>query len=96
MSDLANFLELAKPDEVHLVLSTTTNQKAMERIIDSFSYCHIDRILLTKLDEAVNLGMVLNVLGRVQTELSYFTTGQNVPDDIEEGEARTLARMILS
>ncbi|GEM_PF-249778 len=96
MSDLAKFLKLAKPDEVHLVLSTTTNQKAMERIIDSFSYCHIDRILLTKLDEAVNLGMVLNVLGRVQTELSYFTTGQNVPDDIEEGEARTLARMILA
>lgn len=96
MSDLAKFLELAKPDEVHLVLSTTTNQKAMERIIDSFSYCRIDRILLTKLDEAVNLGMVLNVLGRVQTELSYFTTGQNVPDDIEEGEARTLARMILT
>ena len=96
MSDLANFLDLAKPDEVHLVLSTTTSQKSMERIIDSFSYCHIDRILLTKLDEAVNLGMVLNVLGRVQTELSYFTMGQNVPDDIEEGEARTLARMILT
>jgi len=39
--------------------------------------------------------MVLNVVRKVNKSLSYVTTGQDVPDDIEECRAKRLAQMIL-
>ncbi len=39
--------------------------------------------------------MILNVLKTVDMKLSYLTTGQSVPDDIEIGSATRVARLIL-
>jgi flagellar biosynthesis protein FlhF len=39
--------------------------------------------------------MVLNVVRKTNKGLSYITTGQNVPDDIEVGRGKRLAQMIL-
>jgi flagellar biosynthesis protein FlhF len=55
----------------------------------------VDKIIFTKLDEAANVGVVLNVIQKVNKSLSYVTTGQDVPDDIEVGHGRQLAQMIL-
>ena len=52
-------------------------------------------VLFTKFDEAAHVGIVLNVLKKVNKALSYVTTGQNVPDDIEVGEGRRLAARLL-
>jgi len=41
------------------------------------------------------VGVVLNVIRKVNKSLSYVTTGQAVPNDIEVGRGRMLARMIL-
>jgi flagellar biosynthesis GTPase FlhF len=40
--------------------------------------------------------MVLNVLSTLESRLSYFTTGQEVPDDLEPGDPLRLARLIVS
>jgi flagellar biosynthesis protein FlhF len=39
--------------------------------------------------------MVLNVVRKVNKGLSYITTGQDVPDDIEVGRGKRLAQLIL-
>jgi flagellar biosynthesis GTPase FlhF len=39
--------------------------------------------------------MVLNVVRRLNKALSYVTTGQDVPDDIEVGRGKRLAQLIL-
>jgi flagellar biosynthesis protein FlhF len=54
-----------------------------------------DRMIFTKLDEAVNLGVLLTVARRVSLRLSYVTTGQEVPDHIETGKSERLVRMLL-
>ena len=95
MNDLRLFLEAARPDETHLVLSSTSSAKHLTAVIEKFSQFQVDRVLLTKMDEAVSRGLVLNVLLRVNKALSYITTGQSVPDDIEVGDARKLAGLIL-
>ena len=41
------------------------------------------------------LGGVLAVLGQADRPVSYLTTGQAVPDDIEPADRRRLARLIL-
>jgi flagellar biosynthesis protein FlhF len=95
LSELKTFLTAAAPDEVHLVLSTTASQACVELAISRFSEVRADKIIFTKLDEAAHVGVVLNVVQKVKKSLSYVTTGQEVPNDIEVGRGRKLARLIL-
>jgi flagellar biosynthesis protein FlhF len=96
LSELKSFLAAAHPDEVHLVLSSTASQQCVELAIARFGEVRVDKIIFTKLDEAAHVGVVLNVVHKVQKALSYVTTGQDVPDDIEVGQPRRLAQLILS
>lgn len=69
--------------EVFLVLSATTDSTTLKKIIEQYSFLQEYKIIFTKVDEAENYGNVLNTKFYVNNPLSYFTTGQNVPDDIE-------------
>jgi len=95
LHELKNFLSVAAPDEVHLVLSTTASQECIEHAIARFAEVRVDKIIFTKLDEAVHVGVILNVIRKVNKSLSYITTGQDVPDDIEVGKPKKLAQRIL-
>lgn len=95
LTQLGEFLEAAKPDETHLVLSSTCSQQVLMETIERFSRVHTDRIIFTKLDEAVTFGVLLNVLGKADKRLSYMTTGQEVPHQIERGCPNRLADLVL-
>ena len=95
LTQLSGFLEVAKPHETHLVLSSTCSQQVLMETIERFSRVHTDRIIFTKLDEAVTFGVLLNVLGKVDKRLSYVTTGQEVPHQIEPGCPNRLADLVL-
>lgn len=95
LNELKSLLAVAEPDEVHLVLSTTASEACIELAISRFSEVRADKIIFTKLDEAAHVGVVLNVVRKVNKSLSYVTTGQDVPDDIEVGRGRRLAHLIL-
>jgi flagellar biosynthesis protein FlhF len=93
--ELADFLAAAQPDEVHLVLSAVAGERSLRAAVERFARVRADRLILTKLDEADGLGGVLAVLGQADRPVSYLTTGQAVPDDIEPADRRRLARLIL-
>jgi flagellar biosynthesis protein FlhF len=93
--ELADFLAEARPDEVHLVLSAVAGERSLRAAVERFSPVGADRLILTKLDEADGLGGVLAVLGQADRPVSYLTTGQAVPDDIEPADRARLARLIL-
>lgn len=93
--ELADFLAAARPDEVHLVLSATSGERSLRAAVERFAVVRADRLILTKLDEADGLGGILAVIGRASLPVSYLTTGQAVPDDIEPADRRRLARLIL-
>jgi flagellar biosynthesis protein FlhF len=95
LAELSDFLSAARPSETHLVLSTAAAQEVLISAAESFGVLRPNRVILTKLDEAVNFGVVVNVMQRLQSQLSFVTTGQEVPDHIEPGRADRLARMIL-
>jgi flagellar biosynthesis protein FlhF len=96
LRELKNFLQAAGPDEIHLVLSSTASQSVLLSTIQRFSSLNYDHIIFSKLDEAVGLGILLNVMKKLDRAVSYITTGQNVPEDIEPGSADTLARMLVN
>lgn len=95
LSELSAFLDAAKPDETHLVLSSTVAQEVLLSAADAFKVLSPNRVILTKLDEAVNFGVVVNVMQRLRSKLSFVTMGQEVPDHIEPGRPERLAKLIL-
>lgn len=82
--ELANFLNADSDINKYLVISATTNYKDLLQIIDKFSVCNPQNLIITKLDESVVMGNLYNVIYyNNHLNLSYVTNGQNVPDDIE-------------
>jgi flagellar biosynthesis protein FlhF len=95
LAELRQFLDAATPDQTHLLLSCTSNQRVLLEAARRFGDLNPNRIVFTKLDEAVNYGVLLSVAKRIDLELSYVTTGQEVPDHIEVAHADRLARLVL-
>lgn len=95
LAELQALLEIDPYIETHLVLSTSTKYKDAVDIVQKFSVCSPQKFLFTKMDEASNLGTVFNLLYTFTTSLSYITTGQNVPDDIELANPIKMANMVL-
>jgi flagellar biosynthesis protein FlhF len=95
LDELRSCLTAADPHEVHLVLSSTSSQRALMREAEAFAALGADRVVLTKLDEAVSFGVLVNVMQAVGKQLSFITTGQEVPDHIEVGRPRRLAELVL-
>jgi len=95
LDELRAFMEAARPDQVHLVLASVGSEAALMRTATQFACVGPSRVIFTKLDEAASLGVLINVATRLSAKLSFVTTGQEVPDDIEPGRADRLARLIL-
>jgi flagellar biosynthesis protein FlhF len=95
LNELRGLLSVIEPDEVHLVLSSTASESCINLAVSRFNEVRVDKIIFTKIDEAAHVGVVLNVVRKVNKSLSYITTGQDVPDDIEVGRGKRLAQLIL-
>ncbi|NUN48119.1 MAG: flagellar biosynthesis protein FlhF [Candidatus Brocadiae bacterium] len=95
MDELAPFVAAAHADELHLVCSLTTHPDTTIDQISRFGRFPVSHVILTKVDEAAKLGLVLDVLSRVKTGVSWVTTGQGIPQDIECARRDRLAEMIL-
>ncbi|HOD82590.1 MAG TPA: flagellar biosynthesis protein FlhF [Phycisphaerae bacterium] len=95
LGQLRKFLEVASPDETHLVVSATANRACTRGILGQFLPLGANRVILSKLDEADCYGAVLNVAAWSSLAVSYVTIGQEVPDDIVAADARRLAQCIV-
>jgi flagellar biosynthesis protein FlhF len=95
LNELKTFLDAARPEEVHLVLSSTASRECVELAIERFGDVRIDKLIFTKLDEARSIGTVIGVVRAVKKPLSYVTTGQDVPADIEVARGKRVAQLIL-
>ncbi len=96
MRELAAFLEAAQPDQTHLTLSAGTKMSDLLDIIDRFKTVMSQHLLITKLDETVGFGNLLNLAHLRPKSFSFLTLGQNVPDDITLADRAALTRLVLS
>lgn len=93
MNDLKAFVSASWADEVHLVVSATGSMGNMLEVVKQFKGAGPNRLLFTKVDEADALGRLVSVSSRTDVPVSYVTTGQDIPDDIEVASAVSLATM---
>ena len=73
----------------------TTKYKDLVNIADTYKELENYRLLFTKLDETGTLGNIINMRCYTGAPLSYTTSGQNVPDDIEMVDVQKLAKHLL-
>ena len=95
IADLRALVDAARPHETHLVLSGTAAERVLLREAEAFSTLGPDRVVLTKLDEAVTFGMLVSVVRRIGRRISWVTTGQEVPTDVERATSHRLANLML-
>jgi len=84
-----------KPDAVHLVLAANMKYKDMLDVIERMSGVSISNVIFTKLDETVSYGALFNLQKLLNLPISFFTTGQNVPNDIEVATGERLANLLM-
>ena len=53
------------------------------------------KLIFTKLDETSCYGNILNIKLYSDADLSYVTTGQNVPDDLEVFDTQKIVKQLL-
>ena len=93
--ELQAFIDAAEPDEVHMVLSSVAGDRVLRREAEAFSRIRADRLLFTKLDEAVAFGPLLGLAVRMNCPVGYVTTGQEVPEHLETASPKRLAELVL-
>ncbi len=93
--EIKEIVKNAEPDEAYLLISATTKMKDCKDIIEAYSFLENYKLIFTKIDETSSLGVVLNVKEITGKSLSYFTTGQSVPDDIEIADVENLSKKLL-
>lgn len=95
MDELQRFLSNSRIGVILLVISATTKYQDMLTIAESFSKIAFTHLVFTKLDETNSLGPIVSLAMNVKRPISYFTNGQNVPDDIEVAKPNKLITQVF-
>lgn len=95
VQELRTLLAEGPVDEVHLVLSLAASAKSLMNTARKFASVSPHSVILTKLDESPSYGQILDALPQLGIPVSYLTTGQSVPDDIEPAHASRLSKLTL-
>jgi flagellar biosynthesis protein FlhF len=99
LSRIEELRELIPTDlsiDVHLLLSISTTASEMNKTAVNFSPLKYRSYIFTKRDEARTCGSILNQIMEHQLPISYITTGQSVPEDIEQANKEKMLNLIIS
>ncbi|MEW6314383.1 MAG: flagellar biosynthesis protein FlhF [Pseudomonadota bacterium] len=70
-----------------LLLAAPSQGNTLEDVVNSYQGDDLDGCILTKIDEAVSLGGLLDVVIRHDLAVHYVTNGQRVPEDMHLANA---------
>ncbi|RKY03514.1 MAG: flagellar biosynthesis protein FlhF [Spirochaetes bacterium] len=94
LAELRNVLDGARGKlDIHLVISATTKYRDAVDIFTRFNQLLYEKVIITKLDETNTVGSIISALEK-NRKLSYFTTGQSVPDDIELASKEKIVKLL--
>ena len=81
--------------DVNLVLSAGSKLEDLKEIYKNFSFLDIDTLIFTKFDETKVFGTIFSLIYDTDKPVSYFSIGQEVPDDIIPASSDFLVECIL-
>ena len=81
--------------EVNLVLPATVKYEDMEDIYTNFSFLNLNSLIVSKFDETKHFGTLLNFMLKYHLPMSYFSVGQEVPDDLMVADKEYLLEQFI-
>jgi flagellar biosynthesis protein FlhF len=94
--ELEKLFTVSKDIHSFLVLSATSGYQHLLHVDKRFNALPVQSYIFTKLDEIGDASSMLNFLVSQQRPISYFSMGQQVPEDIEIASKKKIASMFLS
>lgn len=96
IAEIKSFAETVEYDfEKVLCVSANTKKRDLNEIFKAFGVMQFDSVIITKVDETSFIGNVINVADKYNKPISYFTDGQEVPNDIHVADPDEIADMMI-
>ena len=84
------------PIEKILVLPANVKQSDLLDIYANYSRLNIDYLTFTKLDETKSFGNLISFAHKTKKSITYFSIGQNVPDDLIVSDSSFLINCFMN
>ena len=94
-TDLAHFLGTREDIDTQLVLPASMKAADLSRMVNAFEGVGPHRLLFTKLDETCSYGPIFSEAARTRKPLSFFATGQRIPEDLEAASVPRLLELVM-
>ncbi len=82
--------------DVVLVMPSSIKYDDMKATYDNFSTLGIDTVMFTKLDETRGFGNIFSLAYETKKPISYFSIGQEVPEDLVVAKSEMLIDCLLN
>ncbi len=82
--------------EVVLVMPSSIKYEDLQVTYDNFSTLGIDSLMFTKLDETMGFGNIFSLSYETKKPISYFSVGQEVPEDLVCASSDFLVECLLN
>ena len=82
--------------DIYFAVSATTDYASLNKVVSLGAEVGAVGCILTKVDEAAQLGAVLSALVKAKMSLAYLSNGQAVPDDLETVDAKRLVAQAVA
>lgn len=82
--------------DVVLVMPSSIKYEDLQITYDSFSSLNIDTLMFTKLDETKGFGNIFSLAYETKKPISYFSVGQEVPEDLVCASSDFLVECLLN
>ncbi len=93
-ADLARLIATHPEIDTHLVVSASMKPADLARVIDRYQIFQPKKLLFTRIDETECFGAVVSEASRQSLPLSFFATGQQIPDDLEPARKERLVELV--
>ncbi|MBL4687856.1 MAG: hypothetical protein JKY37_24920 [Nannocystaceae bacterium] len=81
--------------EVHLAIAAGTSRFDIDTIVARYAPLGVNRLVFTKVDETGDLAELIRAPTRLDIPVSYITTGQRVPEDLEDADQERLLMLAM-
>lgn len=94
IQDLSRYMACLENAEIQLVLSANTKHQDLREALDVFRDLGVKGLIMTKLDETSSYEDMVNLMVRERFPIHFVTTGQSVPDDIQDARSEEIAKLV--
>jgi flagellar biosynthesis protein FlhF len=96
MAELTEIMEHIHVNKVYLVASATTKNEDLLQILKAYQPLSVTDLIVSKLDETQSYGNVLNLLMHSKLPVSFFTSGQEIPNSLEMATLEKIVELMLN